>query len=245
MNEMKTKEELANISYNNRTVKEMQPDEQPREKMQRYGAESLSEAELLAILLRTGSRKMNVLDTSKLLLSHFGGLRNLARKNWQELKAIPGIAKVKAITLEACFELVRRVETANAGDKIIITSPESAASFFAPKLRDLMKEVFIVGFLNNAKVLMGYQKISSGGSKSTIVDPAEVIRQAILNRANSFIILHNHPSGSKNISKADIRLTKRIAKSGKTVGINLDDHIIIAGDAYVSLRQKGHLNKIS
>jgi len=241
MNEIKTEEELANISYDNRTVKEMQPDEQPREKMQRYGAESLSEAELLAILLRTGSQKLNVLDTSKLLLSHFGGLRNLARKNWQELKAIPGIAKVKAITLEACFELVRRIETAKAGDEVTITSPQTAAAFFGPKLRDLMHEVFIIGFLNNAKVLMGYQKISSGGSKSTIVDPAEVIRQAIINRANSFIILHNHPSGSEKISKADIKLTKRVAKSGTTVGIKLDDHIIIAGDSYVSLRQKGHL----
>jgi len=239
---IRTPDELNKISNANRTVKEMQPDEQPREKMMRYGAESLSEAELLAILIRTGSRKLNVLDTSRLLLNHFGGLRNLARKNWQELKAIPGIAKVKAITLEAVFELTRRVQAAELGNRVKIDSPDSAAAFFMPKLRDLTKEVFLVGFLNNAKILTGYQKISMGGAKSTIVDPAEVLRQAVLNQANSIIVLHNHPSGSTDISKADIRLTKRIANSGKILGIPLDDHLIIAGKRHVSLRRKGYIH---
>jgi len=238
-----TPEELNNISYTNRTVKEMQPDEQPREKMQRYGAKSLSEAELLAILIRTGSRKLNVVDTAKLLLDHFGGLRRLARKNWQELKAIPGIANVKAITLEAVFELSRRIQSAELGDNITISSPETAASFFAPKMRDLTKEVFLVGFLNNAKKLMGYQEISSGGAKATIVDPAEVMRQAIMNQANSIIVLHNHPSGSTKISKSDIKLTRKINESGKSLDIPLDDHLIIAGDDYVSLRKKGYIRE--
>lgn len=224
-----------------RTVKEMQPDEQPREKLTNFGAESLTDAELLAILLRTGSRKMNVIQTAQALLDHFGGLRMLARKNWQAMKVIPGMGKVKALTLEAVFELSRRIQTAGLGEQIQITSPQDAVTYFAPKLRDLTKEVFMVAFLNNAKIVTGYKKISSGGSTATIVDPAEVLRQAVMNEANSILLIHNHPSGQNKESKADIRLTERIAESGKLLGIPVDDHIIIAGDSYTSFRAKGLL----
>jgi DNA repair protein RadC len=227
--------------YSGRTVKEMRPDEQPREKMMRYGADSLSDAELLAILLRTGSREMNVIETSSALISHFDGLRNLARRNWQELKVIPGIARVKAITLEAVFELSRRIQVASLGDSVNIHSPEDAVAYFGPKLRDLTKEVFIVAFLNNAKRLTGHRKISSGGATATIVDPAEVMRQAVLNDASSILLVHNHPSGQAKESRADINLTKRIAESGKLLGIPVDDHVIIAGDGFVSMRGKGIL----
>lgn len=222
-----------------RTVKEMRADEQPREKLVRYGAESLSDAELLAILLRTGSRQLNVIETGRLLIDHFNGLRNLTRKNWQELKMIPGIAKVKAVTLEAVFELSRRIQVASLGKQVVIQCPEDAAAYFSPKLRDLTKEVFYVAFLNNAKRMTGYRKISSGGATATIVDPAEVMRQAMLNEANSILLVHNHPSGQAKESRADINLTKRICESGKLLGIPVDDHLIIAGDTFVSLRGKG------
>ncbi len=227
--------------YIRKTVREMQPDEQPREKLIKFGAESLSEAELLAIILRTGSREMNVIDTARTLITYFGGLRRLARKNWQELKVIPGIARVKAITLEAIFEFSRRLEVASLGEKITIRSPEDAAAYFSPRLRDLAYETFFVAFLNNAKNLTGYQKISSGGSTATIVEPAEVMRQAVMNRANSILLLHNHPSGQTKESRADIHLTRRISESGKLLGIPVDDHIIIAGDTFVSFRSKGLL----
>lgn len=235
---MSDQETFEANDYLKRTVKEMRPDEQPREKLMDYGGESLSDAELLAILLRTGSQSMNVIQTSQALLDHFGGLRHLARKNWQELKVIPGIARVKALTLEAVFELSRRIQVASLGDQIQITSPEDAVAYFGPKLRDLTKEVFIVAFLNNAKMVMGYKKISSGGSTSTIVDPAEVMRQAMMNEANSILLLHNHPSGQTSESKADIQLTKRLVEAGKLLGIPVDDHIIIAGDGYTSFKEK-------
>jgi DNA repair protein RadC len=227
--------------YLKRTVKEMRPDEQPREKLMNYGGESLSDAELLAILLRTGSAAMNVIQTSQAMLDHFGGLRNLARRNWQELKIVPGIAKVKALTLEAVFELSRRIQVSSLGDKIQVTCPEDAVAYFGPKLRDLTKEVFIVAFLNNAKVIMGYKKISSGGSTATIVDPAEVMRQAVMNEASSVLLIHNHPSGQNVASKADIHLTKRLVEAGKLLSIPIDDHLIIAGDSYVSFKVKGLL----
>lgn len=225
----------------NRSVKEMNPEQQPREKLMKYGSDSLSDAELLAILLRTGSRKMNVIQTAHALIDHFGGLRRLARQNWQSVRVIPGVAKVKAITLEALFELSRRIEVASLGEQVSITSPEDAAAYFRPLLRDLHHEQFIVGFLNNSKILTGHKKISSGGSTSTIVEPAEVLRQAILNNANSVLLIHNHPSGHNKESQADIRLTKRISGIAREMGVPVDDHIIIAGDQYISFRNKGLL----
>jgi DNA repair protein RadC len=222
-----------------RSVKEMNPDEQPREKLVRYGADSLSDAELLAILLRTGSRKMNVIQTSQALIDHFMGLRNLSRQDWQSVKVIPGIAKVKAITLEALFELLRRIQQSSLGDKVIVTTPDEAAAFFAPLLRDKRNEEFYVGFLNNSKLLTGYKQVSSGGSTATIVEPSEVMRFAILNSANSILLVHNHPSGTAKESTADIKLTKRIASVAKEMGIPVEDHIIITGDTFVSFRNKG------
>ena len=236
---MSNEEQFDAGNFLKRTVKEMQPDEQPREKLSNYGGESLSDAELLAILLRTGSRKMNVIQMAQALLDQFDGLRHLARKNWQDMKVIPGMGNVKALTLEAVFELSRRIAVASLGEQVQITSPQDAVAYFGPKLRDLTKEVFIVAFLNNAKIVMGYKKISSGGSTATIVDPAEVLRQAVMNEANSILLVHNHPSGNTKASRADIQLTKRITKSGDLLGIPVNDHIIIAGDGYTSFRAKG------
>lgn len=223
-------------------VSEMLPDEQPREKLLRYGAESLSDAELLAILLRTGSKEMNVLETSRALLNHFQGLRKLSVKNWESLKVIPGIAKVKAITLEAVFELAKRIQHASLGEQIQILAPLDLVAIFAPRLRDLHHEEFYVAFLNNAKILTGFKKISSGSSTATVVEPAIIFRQAILNYANSIILVHNHPSGQAKESAADINLTNKLVKTGRLVGIPVEDHIIIAGDDYVSLRNKRLMN---
>lgn len=231
-------EEFDVSKYKRQSVREMQPDEQPREKLLKYGPESLSTAELFAILLRTGSKKMNVVDTSRALLDRFQGLRNLSKQDWQSLKIIPGIAKVKALTLEAVFELTRRIQMESLGDEIKITTPETAAAYFMPRLRDLQNEEFYVGFLNNSKVLTGYKKISSGGTTATVVEPSEVMRQAILNKANSILLVHNHPSGYLEASRADITLTKRLSKAGDMLGVPVVDHIIIAGDGYISLRNK-------
>lgn len=224
--------------FETRSVKDMSPDDQPREKLKKYGTGSLSDSELFAILLRTGSTKMNVLDMSRALLNHFEGLRNLARQDWQSLKIIPGIGGVKAVTLQAVFELSRRIQIASMGEKVIFSSPDQVAAYFGPLLRDLQQEQFIVAFLNNAKVLTGYKKISSGGRNATVVEPADVLRSAILNHANSIILVHNHPSGRNKESQSDIKLTKRIADISQLIGIPVDDHIIIAGDDYISLRAK-------
>ncbi len=235
-------ETFSTSDFLNISVKEMRPDEQPREKLMRYGADALTDAELLAILLRTGTKKMNVIETARALLYHFGGLHHLIKKDWNELDVIPGIAQVKAVTLEAAFELARRGESAALGEEIKMNNPDQTVAFFGPKMRHLTKEIFIVVFLNNMKVMTGYKKISMGGSNATIVEPAEVMRQAILHQANSLILLHNHPSGNTNPSNADIQITKRIAGSGKLLGIPVNDHIIIAGHKFVSFHNEGLLN---
>jgi len=235
-------ESFSHEDFYNRTVKEMLPDEQPREKLLNYGAASLSDAELIAILLRTGTQKLNVIETSRALLTHFGGLHSLVKKDWKELSVIPGIAKVKAITLEAAFELARRIQVAGLGEEIQFTCPDSVNAFFGPKLRHLGQEVFYVAFLNSKKTMTGFHQVSSGGSNATIVEPAEVIRQAVLNQASSIILVHNHPSGTCKASNADIKLTQRISESGKLLGIPVDDHIIITGYEFISLRAEGFFN---
>lgn len=219
----------------------MDPGDQPREKLMRHGADSLSESELLAILLRTGTRRMNVVDLGRWILMQSGGLRQLTRKNWSELAMEPGIGSVKAVTLEAVFELGRRVERTVIGERPSVRSPEEAAAYFSPLLRDLKKEVFMVAFLNNSKILTGSKRISEGGMTATVVDPAEVFRQAILNNAASIIVAHNHPSGMVNESHADRLLTRRLYEAGRVMGVPLDDHIIIAGDTYLSFRERSLL----
>ncbi len=222
-----------------RMVRDLSEDEQPRERLIRFGTESLSDAELLAILMRTGSRKMNVIDTCRNMLGHFGGLHKLVRKNWRELRVIEGVADVKAITLEAAFELSRRLQTAGNDKPVFFRSPEDVAAYFGPRLRDLQLEQFMVVFLNAAKTVTGRQIISKGGKTATIVDPAEVMRQAIMNEANSIIIVHNHPSANRRASKADINITKKLTDAGRLLDIPVDDHIIIAGYDYLSMRSEG------
>ncbi len=222
-----------------RVVKDMPPDDQPREKMQRHGPEVLSNAELLAIIMRTGTTKLNVIDLARNVLDQFGGLHRMARRDWKDICKVDGIGSVKAITIMAALELGRRLQTASAEEKVFLRCPDDVYGHFGAMMRDLRKEVFIIAFLNSAKRLIGFEKTSVGGQTATIVDPAEVIRQAIMNDAHSVILLHNHPSGNPTASQADIQLTKRVADAGKLVGVPVEDHVIIAGYEYVSLRSKG------
>jgi DNA repair protein RadC len=222
-----------------RVVKDMSPDDQPREKLLRHGAEVLSNAELLAILLRTGTTKMNVIDTARSVLDVSGGLHNLARKEHRDLCRVNGIGAVKAVTILAALELGRRLQSAGLDEKVFFRSPDDVYAYFGPKMRDLRKEVFIIAFMNAAKKMIGYERMSIGGQTATIVDPSEAMRQAILNDAHSVVLLHNHPSGNAAASQADIQLTKRLYEAGRILGVYVEDHIIVAGYEYVSLRSKG------
>ncbi len=218
------------------SVQDMPIDEQPRERLQRYGAESLSEAELIAIILRTGIQGQNAVETARQLIRQACGLHQLSRMRWQDLRGVPGVAMVKALTLEAVFELGRRVASAPYGERITIRCPEDVFAHFGARLRDERVEVFAVAFLNAAKVLIGHKVVSRGGTTSTIVEPGEVFRQAMVHDAHSIIVMHNHPSGNLRPSDADIHLTRRLVEAGRLIGIALEDHIIVAGHQFVSLR---------
>jgi DNA repair protein RadC len=207
-----------------------------KEKFISYGAESLSDGELVNFFVNKNSQYKKVREAVVC-----EGLRGLARLDWQTIKYRFDIAKGSALMIKALFDFSRRYQTKTLDKRIQITGPQDAAAYFGPGLRDLTKEVFVVAFLNNAKMMDGYKKISSGGATATIVDPAEVIRQAIVNEASSILLLHNHPSGNPKESRADISLTQRINKAGKLLGIPVEDHIIIAGDGFTSLKTKGVL----
>jgi DNA repair protein RadC len=207
-----------------------------KEKFVTYGAESLSDGELVNFFVNKESQyeKIQTAVGNK-------GLRGLARLDWKTIKYRFDIAEGSALMIKALFDFSRRYQLKKLDDRIQITCPQDAVVYFAPGMRDLAKEVFVVAFLNNAKIIDGYKKISSGGSTATIVDPAEVIRQAIVNEASSILLLHNHPSGHRKESRADVKLTQRLNKAGKLLGIPVEDHIIIAGDGFTSLKTKGVL----
>lgn len=173
------------------------------------------------------------------LFNSYPTLGVLARKEWKQIKFETLLSQEAAQITEAIFILSNRIQEAEVGYNVQITNPQDAVAFLKPKLRTLTKEVFYVLYLNNAKMMTGYDKISDGGATATIVDPAEVMRKAIINEANSILLAHNHPSGNKKESLADRKLTKRIVEAGKLLGISINDHIIIAGNSYTSFASNG------
>lgn len=218
------------------TVHDLPEDEKPRERLKRFGAESLSDAELLAIVLRSGIQGYSVVEISRNLIREYGSIHTLSRLKWSDLHKKRGFGMVKALTFEAVFELSRRLATAPQGERITLRSPDDVFAHFGARLRDERIEVFIVAFLNAAKCLTGSRVISRGGQTATIAEPSEIYRHALNNDAHSIIVLHNHPSGNLTPSEADIQMTKRLISSGKLIGIPLEDHLIVAGHHYLSFR---------
>lgn len=211
-------------------------DERPREKMMQKGADSLSNAELLAILLRAGTEKMNVIDVARELLKSAGGkLNGVADMSLERLCAINGIGPGKAVTLAAAFELGRRI----ASEPIIesrtpISSPRTVYRAMLPIMRGLDHEECWVIYLNRANYMIARERISSGGIDSTTLDSRDIARKALEKRASGLIITHNHPSGSALPGTADINATKQLDMTLKTCGISLLDHVVIAEDSYYS-----------
>ncbi|MHB1686551.1 MAG: RadC family protein [Ignavibacteriaceae bacterium] len=220
-------------------VKELPIDDRPREKLILRGAQNLTDAELLAIILRTGKVGKSVLTLAQELLNKNVNLAVLASKSISNLTEINGIGKDKAATLQAAFEISRRIQSQSkwfAEDKI--TSPKDVADVFIPLLIDELKEKFIVVCLNTANKIIKYEIISVGNLNSSVVHPREIFKVAIENNSASIILLHNHPSGNPEPSNEDIQITKKIADSGKILDIPVFDHIIIAGNSYTSLVEK-------
>lgn len=222
-------------------IKEWKKEDRPREKLELRGAAALTEAELLAILIGSGTKRITAVDLAKTLIAEYGNTAELAKCNFQELSRFKGIGKVRAIKLVAAFEILRRIQSYRPEKKSKIKTPEDIAGIFIPMLRDLKKEIFKVVLLNSANRIIRDVTISEGTLNASLVHPREVFKAAIDDRAASVILLHNHPSGNPEPSAEDISITEQLRQAGKIMGIPVRDHIIVAGSHFTSLAKSGYL----
>ncbi len=224
-------------------IKSWAEDDRPREKLMLKGKSNLSDAELLAILIGSGSRSETAVGLSqRILQSVQNNLQELGRKNIADLMSFKGIGEAKAITIVAAMEIGRRRQLTNPIDRPQITGSSDAWNVIAPILMDLNHEEFWIILLNRANKVIGKEQISSGGVAGTVVDAKMIFRTALeKGPASGIILAHNHPSGNLKPSQADIDITKKLKQAGVNLDINVLDHLIIAGQSYYSFADDGAL----
>ena len=216
-------------------VKDLPDQDRPREKLLLRGAHNLTDAELIAILIRTGKKGKSVIEISQEIINRYKNLATVATLSPEKIKQISGIGNDKAATLCAAFELSRRIVSQKRNLlENSITSPADIADYFIPLLRDELKERFIVVCLSTSNRIIKYETISIGNLNTSIVHPREVFKLAIENNSANIILVHNHPSGNIDPSNEDIKITKQLVEAGKLMGIEVFDHLIIAGNNYCS-----------
>lgn len=220
-------------------LRDIPHEERPRERMLKYGASALSHAELLAILLRTGTSRESAVRVAERLLKRVGSIRHLVDMSIEEMTEIRGIGPTKAIQLKAGIELGRRLSRATHPEAVVIRKPGDAAALLMEELRYLQKEHFVCLFLNTKNHVTHQETLSMGSLNASIVHPREIFRAAIKYSSASIICAHNHPSGDPTPSKEDIQLTERLAEAGELIGIEVLDHLIIGDQRYVSLKEQG------
>ena len=226
------------------TMKEMPESEQPREKFLRYGAQALSDAELLALILRSGTKDMTALQLAQTLLAQKDkGLMNLVYMNPQEMKEIPGIGQVKAAQLKCIAELAGRIAKCNRLGDVRLNEPASIAYYYMETLRHEPKERLLLAMFDAKSNLLGDEVVSVGTVNYSLVSPWEIFISALECHAVHIVLLHNHPSGDPTPSDADIQVTYRVMESGRILGIALADHIIIGDNRYMSFRENGLLGQ--
>jgi len=213
--------------------------DQPRERLLHRGATHLTDAELLALQIGSGSRLAPALQIGRQLLQEYGSLRRAAQRDPREWMSLGGIGPAIAGRLGAAFEIGRRIAVEPLEDRPLIQGPEDVARLMAPHMRDLPREEFRVLMLNMAARVIGEYLVSRGGLSASIVEPRSVFRRAILESAASVVCVHNHPSGNPEPSVEDVTVTGQLAQAGGVLGIPLRDHIIIAGDGFTSLARRG------
>lgn len=220
-------------------LRDLPDEERPRERMLRYGAGVLSQTELLAILLRTGTRNESAIHMAQRLLAEIGGIRGIMDLSLDELTKMKGIGPAKAVQIKAGIELGQRLAKARTPEARIIRSPRDAADQVMEELRYLQKEHFVCLFLNTKNHIIAQETLSVGSLNASIVHPREVFRAAIKCSSASIVCVHNHPSGDPSPSPEDIRMTDRLCRAGEIVGIDVLDHIVIGDGSFVSLKEQG------
>lgn len=223
----------------NFTIKELPAEERPREKLLKKGSKFLSTAELLALIIRTGTKKRTAVELAQDLLNFYGGLSAIQDLSCEELQKISGIGTAKAAQINAVIELSRRIAALKNDKKDLVSNPIQAAELLAGEMRFLKQEVLRVILLDVKNKVISIPEISRGGLSSSIVHPREVFKEAIRRSSAGMILVHNHPSGDPTPSADDISITKKLIKTGEIIGIEVMDHIIIAGDKYLSFKEKG------
>lgn len=222
-------------------IRDVHAADRPRERLIRSGAGSLSNQELVAILLRTGTQQESVLQLANTLLNTFSQLQDLRESTVEELTQIKGIGEAKAVQLLAAAELGKRLYRTEPRERYKIRSPEDAANYVMTDLTALTQEHFVAIFLNVKNEVLHKQTIFIGSLNSSIVHPRDVFREAFKRSAASMIIFHNHPSGDTTPSREDIEVTKRLVDAGAIMGIDVLDHIIIGDQKFLSLKDKGYM----
>lgn len=221
-------------------IKSWLTDERPREKLRESGAASLSDAELLAIIIQNGTRNRSALDLARELLQKSkGNLVELGRLSVRELMKIKGIGLAKAVMITASMELGRRRLATEHLDKPLITSSSSIAGYLQARFRDLPHEIFAVVFLNRSNRINHFEIVSSGGITGTVADPRIILKKALEEEAVSLILCHNHPSGNLRPSRADEELTIKIREAAKFFDIRVLDHVIVSSEGYFSFADEG------
>lgn len=231
---------MTHLIRNHQKISELHPDEKPREKMISRGSGSLSDTELIAILLGSGSAKHSAIDLAKIILNGVSNNLNLLGKlSVKELMNFHGIGQAKALTILSAVELGRRRRNSEAPERPEISSSRAAYELLQGEMADLPFEEFWVLLLNRANRLISKKRISTGGVSGTVADPKLIYHAALESLASSIIVAHNHPSGSLIASKQDIELTKKLINAGKMLDIQMLDHLIIAGNKYYSFADQG------
>jgi len=224
------------------TIKNWAAEDRPREKLFLKGKSTLSDAELLAILLGTGTPTLSAVDLAKNVLQGAGNsLHELARLSAKDLMKVKGIGEAKAITIIAALELGRRRKDLDVNEKPKIATSRDVYEYLKADLLDIPHEEFWVVILNRANRIVRKQQISQGGVSGTVADPKIIFKLALEELASGIILAHNHPSGNLTASQADIALTKKLKEAGKLLEIQVLDHVIIAGQKYFSFADEGIL----
>ncbi len=216
-------------------------EERPRERLVQFGPEHLSTAELIGIILRTGTANRSAVDLGKELLATYQDLRGVAKASLAELANQIGIGQAKAVQLKAAFELGRRVLTSNPFQLPAIRKPEDAYDLLKASFQDLDREHFKVVHLNTKNQVLKVETTAVGILSSSPVHPREVFKEAVKMSSAGLILAHNHPSGDPTPSQDDLLLTKRLYEAGEILGIRIIDHLILGDNRYLSLKERGQL----
>ncbi|MFH1399283.1 MAG: DNA repair protein RadC [Candidatus Woesearchaeota archaeon] len=219
-------------------IKELPASERPRERLLRQGAGALSDAELLAIILRTGTRYQNVVLLAQQILAKYN-LQALSQAGLGQLKEFKGIDFAKGCQILACFELGRRLAGFSSAKKSQVDTSKDVVKLLMQEMRFLKKENFVALYLDSRNCLIKKEIVSIGGLNSSVVHPREIFNVAISESANSIVLAHNHPSGNPLPSKDDLTVTKKVVEAGRIVGIPVLDHVVFGKNSWVSMAEQG------